>query len=178
MFPPGDSPGPSFTTLLQRLGHTMPLPDPNDTQGFRHGTTIVAIRYVEGVVMAGDRRATEGHSIAHRAMEKVFPADRRSYLKRKYGMTIGDYDRMLEAQGGGCAICGRRPRADISLHVDHDHETARIRGILCFPCNNTLGDFKDDPTRLYAAANYLARDPELDTLIRKRAHELVSTRAN
>jgi proteasome beta subunit len=44
----------------------------------RHGTTIVAIRYTDGVVMAGDRRATEGYSIAHRAIEKVFPADRHS----------------------------------------------------------------------------------------------------
>src|SRR3954471_5495732 len=43
-----------------------------------HGTTVVAIRYVDGVVMAGDRRATEGYSIAHRAIEKVFPADRHS----------------------------------------------------------------------------------------------------
>ncbi len=42
----------------------------------RHGTTMVALRYADGVVMAGDRRATEGHIIAHRAMEKVFPADR------------------------------------------------------------------------------------------------------
>lgn len=105
-------------------------------------------------------------------------SNRRSHLKRKYGMTIEDYDRMLAAQGGGCAICGRPPRDDISLHVDHDHETERIRGLLCFPCNNTLGDFNDDPVRLYAAANYLARDPEADALIRQRAHELVSTRAN
>jgi len=43
-----------------------------------HATTIVAIRYADGVVMAGDRRATEGYSIAHRAIEKVFPADRHS----------------------------------------------------------------------------------------------------
>src|SRR6478736_6035380 len=43
-----------------------------------HGTTIVALRYTEGVVMAGDRRATAGSSIAHRAMEKVYPADRHS----------------------------------------------------------------------------------------------------
>jgi proteasome beta subunit len=78
MFPPSDSPGPSFTDLLQRLGHTMPLPDPNEPGQFRHGTTIVAIRYADGVIMAGDRRATEGHTIAHRAMEKVFPADRHS----------------------------------------------------------------------------------------------------
>ncbi len=42
----------------------------------RHATTIVALRFANGVVMAGDRRATEGHAIAHRAMEKVFPADR------------------------------------------------------------------------------------------------------
>jgi len=44
----------------------------------RHGTTIVAIRYADGVIMAGDRRATAGSSIAHRSMEKVYPADRHS----------------------------------------------------------------------------------------------------
>ncbi|MGH9016497.1 MAG: proteasome subunit beta, partial [Acidimicrobiales bacterium] len=44
----------------------------------RHGTTVVALRFADGVVMAGDRRATEGHAIAHRAMEKVFSADRHS----------------------------------------------------------------------------------------------------
>lgn len=44
----------------------------------RHGTTVVALRFADGVVMAGDRRATEGHVIAHRAMEKVFPADHHS----------------------------------------------------------------------------------------------------
>jgi proteasome beta subunit len=60
------------------LGHTMPLPDANEPGDYRHGTTIAAIRYADGVLMAGDRRATEGHSIAHRAMEKVFPADRHS----------------------------------------------------------------------------------------------------
>ena len=46
--------------------------------GVTHGTTIVAIKYADGVIMAGDRRATEGYSIAHRAIEKVFPADRYS----------------------------------------------------------------------------------------------------
>jgi proteasome beta subunit len=46
--------------------------------GLRHGTTVTALRYADGIVMAGDRRATEGNFIAHRAMEKVFPADRHS----------------------------------------------------------------------------------------------------
>ena len=99
-------------------------------------------------------------------------ADRKSHLKRKYGMTIEDYDGMLEAQGGGCAICGRAPRPDISLHVDHDHETGRIRGLLCFPCNNTLGDFEDDPARLYAAADYLTREADVEALIRERVRVL------
>jgi hypothetical protein len=104
--------------------------------------------------------------------------ERAGHLKRKYGMTLEDYDRMLEAQGGGCAICGRPPREDISLHVDHDHVTGRVRGLLCFACNNTLGDFKDDPARLYAAAEYLTKDVDLDELIRRRALALVDSRLN
>ena len=84
-------------------------------------------------------------------------ASRKSHLKRKYGMTLEDYDRLLEQQGGGCAVCGRPPREDISLHVDHDHDTGHIRGILCFRCNNGIGDFGHDLALLEAAAAYLRR---------------------
>jgi proteasome beta subunit len=82
LFPPSEDPGPSFSALLRKLdGPQPPLPSASDSRdnGFgpiTHGTTIVALRYDEGVVMAGDRRATAGSSIAHRAMEKVHPADR------------------------------------------------------------------------------------------------------
>ena len=103
-------------------------------------------------------------------------ADRKSYLKRKYGITIEQYDAMLEAQGGGCFICGRPPRDDISLHVDHDHSTNKVRGILCFCCNNALADFKEDPQLLQKAVTYLAaHDPEVTAeveLIRERALSL------
>jgi proteasome beta subunit len=78
MFPVEDSPGPNFAGLLDKLGLTPTVPSSGDLENIRHGTTIVAMRYVDGVVMAGDRRATEGFSIAHRAIEKVFPADRHS----------------------------------------------------------------------------------------------------
>jgi proteasome beta subunit len=55
----------------------MPAISGNETaMTVRHSTTVVALRYADGIVMAGDRRATEGYSIAHRAMDKVFPADR------------------------------------------------------------------------------------------------------
>jgi proteasome beta subunit len=78
IFPVDESPGPNFVALLSKLGLEPPTPASGDLENVRHGTTIVAMRYVDGVVMAGDRRATEGFSIAHRAIEKVFPADRHS----------------------------------------------------------------------------------------------------
>jgi proteasome beta subunit len=95
IFPTGNDPGPSFVDLLrQRTGDAggsrrpsrptsseapSSLPGAGDLPtrpGVVHGTTIVALRFAGGVVVAGDRRATEGHSIAHRGIEKVFPADR------------------------------------------------------------------------------------------------------
>ncbi len=77
MFPPADDPGPSFTHLLRRL-HGDPPPFEVDRSLVVHATTIVAIRFADGVVMAGDRRATAGSAIAHRQMDKVYPADRHS----------------------------------------------------------------------------------------------------
>ena len=74
-FRPGDDPGPSFSNLLRRVGQP-PMPDPGIAVPVTHATTCVAMRYADGVVMAGDRRATAGNLISHRAMEKVFPADR------------------------------------------------------------------------------------------------------
>jgi proteasome beta subunit len=81
LFRPEDDPGPNFLNLLRKLGQD---PFPRVEVGDRpaventHATTIAAIRYADGVVMAGDRRATAGSSIAHRGMEKVQPADRHS----------------------------------------------------------------------------------------------------
>jgi hypothetical protein len=76
------------------------------------------------------------------------PVGRRSNkLKRKYGMTLGDYNNMLDNQGGGCAICGSDTnfyRPNFSLPVDHDHETDIVRGILCDRCNKVLGHIKDN----------------------------------
>lgn len=102
-------------------------------------------------------------------------ANRKSHLKRKYGLRIEEYDRMLAAQGGGCAICGNPGRDDISLHVDHDHETGVVRGLLCFTCNNALGDLGDSYERMHRAANYLDRDDELTELARTRALALATS---
>ena len=104
---------------------------------------------------------------------------REYHLGKKFGLTVERYDEMLAAQGGGCAICRRPPRDDISLHVDHDHETGRVRGLTCFRCNNALGDFNDDRQLLDAASAYLDRhDPEvaeLSALAKQRAQALSAT---
>ncbi|MFP5256771.1 MAG: proteasome subunit beta [Acidimicrobiia bacterium] len=77
-FSASDDPGPSFMELLNRV---KPAPAPVQASGHEplqitHGTTVLGVRYADGVVMAGDRRATAGNLIAHKTMEKVFPADR------------------------------------------------------------------------------------------------------
>jgi hypothetical protein len=98
--------------------------------------------------------------------------DRQSYLKRKYGITIADYDRMFEQQGGVCAICNEPRPEERTLHVDHDHKTGVIRGLLCFRCNNALGDLREEVELFQRAADYLDRDEELAGLVRGRVGAL------
>ena len=78
-------------------------------------------------------------------------------LKRWWGMSPCDYDEILKSQGGVCAICGNPPsKKDKNvLHVDHDHKTGEIRGLLCSFCNVGLGHFKDDVNLLAEAISYL-----------------------
>ena len=80
IFSASDDPGPSFAELLRRTGGAAPVPEiaSKDRLEITHGTTVVAVRYADGVVMAGDRRATSGNLISHRTMEKVYAADRHS----------------------------------------------------------------------------------------------------
>jgi hypothetical protein len=78
---------------------------------------------------------------------------------RAFGLTQEGYDRMLAAQGGGCAVCGGEQitKGKKWLSVDHCHETGVVRGLLCNNCNNALGHAKDDPARLRTMADYLER---------------------
>ncbi len=74
-------------------------------------------------------------------------------LRRKYGLTLSDYNDMLAKQHGRCAIC--RDPFHNKPGVDHDHVTGRVRGLLCTFCNTGIGLFRDDPTRLRSAIEYL-----------------------
>jgi len=78
-----------------------------------------------------------------------------------HSSTLGDYDRLFMEQEGRCGICGSTDpngrRGLTRFAFDHDHETNRARGLLCYLCNVGLGSFQDDPELLQAAISYLEK---------------------
>ncbi|MEV6579128.1 endonuclease VII domain-containing protein [Streptomyces sp. NPDC051582] len=77
--------------------------------------------------------------------------NRVGHLKRAYGITEAERDEMIAMQGGVCCICLTAP----AVHVDHCHETGRVRGVLCLNCNMGLGLLKENPDRIRRAIQYL-----------------------
>jgi hypothetical protein len=99
---------------------------------------------------------------AHRNKERVSMIGRKHRLMRLFGITESQFDSMLDSQNGVCAICKRPERArscnGVSirrLNVDHDHNTGRIRGLLCNACNTVLGKVGDSIEVLQSAISYL-----------------------
>jgi len=81
---------------------------------------------------------------------------RRSEFKRLYGITKDDFDEMLKGQEYKCKICGlRSSELKRTFHLDHCHDTLKIRGILCPSCNTGLGLFRDNIEVLKSAVKYL-----------------------
>ena len=110
------------------------------------------------------RRWGERHPERKRAANASWYARNRARsrwasLLRSYGITASEYEVYLHRQGGVCAICHGPPRGNsrngLSLVVDHDHRTGRIRGLLCSVCNRTLGVFQEDSTILRRCIEYL-----------------------
>lgn len=84
-----------------------------------------------------------------------------SHLRRRYGITLKQYEQLLVDQNGGCKLCGSkvgRQGTQMRLCVDHDHKTGRVRGLLCGGCNGALGQFGDDEAGLLRALSYLRGD--------------------
>jgi hypothetical protein len=82
-------------------------------------------------------------------------------MKRRYGITAVEYDKMFEEQNGVCAICEQpeksyqRDGAPSSLAIDHCHDTGKIRGLLCHHCNRGIGFLQDSAEIVLKAAVYL-----------------------
>lgn len=100
------------------------------------------------------RKVRSETQIAYRKTSEGKRALRKDILKRKYGITIEEYDDMMEKQNGLCAICFQKD-ADKRLAIDHCHTSNIVRGLLCAKCNVALGLFADDTHRLQRAIEYL-----------------------
>lgn len=89
--------------------------------------------------------------------QKDYLLRRRGWLRREYGLTLEQYDELLQKQGGRCAICKTTVPGGIgSWHVDHDHATGKIRGLLCFDCNICLGRIDKNKSVIQGIIDYYA----------------------
>ena len=94
------------------------------------------------------------------AMQRgYYKANPERYRERNYrdsyGITLEQYDEMLQGQGGGCASCHGQVPGGGRFHVDHNHVTGEVRGLLCHGCNTAAGLCQDNPAVLRGLANYL-----------------------
>jgi len=99
---------------------------------------------------------------------KVDPGARGRYLKKKYGITLDDYQKLIFKQNGVCAICqepgeprkgGHRAKDCTPLYIDHSHVDGSVRGLLCHKCNVAIGLLRDDPSRIDRASAYVRGMP-------------------
>lgn len=93
------------------------------------------------------------------------------WLKSNYGLTLEKFEEMIEDQDGCCLICGEAKK----LVVDHDHETGKVRGLLCSPCNTGIGHFKDDVDRMLSAIDYLTTNSQPDNPDRSNDYGYIET---
>ena len=82
-----------------------------------------------------------------------------THLKKAYGITINDYDKILESQGNVCAIC-KGGTSKRHFAVDHNHKNGNVRGLLCARCNGGLSKFMDRISNLRRAVRYMKLDGE------------------
>jgi len=99
---------------------------------------------------------------------------RQHHLKKKFSITIEQADALLSSQGGVCAICRKAitDKRGYGFHVDHNHATRKVRGILCFHCNSGLGLFKDNIEVLKSAVEYLKRHDVPDEVVAEQMRQI------
>ncbi|MYQ48144.1 recombination endonuclease VII [Streptomyces sp. SID4985] len=117
-----------------------------------------------------NRNATASDGLSTRCRSCRAARGRQDHLKRNYGLSESERDALIAAQGGVCCICLSAPPA----HVDHCHETGRVRGVLCFSCNAALGQFKDRPDAIRRAAEYVEGNAWKPTLVAPGVYRLPS----
>ncbi|TLQ46902.1 endonuclease VII domain-containing protein [Streptomyces marianii] len=116
------------------------------------------------------RHATASDGLSTRCKACRAIQGRQGHLKRQYGITEAERNDMVSLQMGVCVISLSAPAA----HVDHCHETGRVRGVLCFNCNSAIGKLGDDPDTVRRAAAYLEGTSWKPTLVAPGVYRLPS----
>ncbi|WP_338703524.1 endonuclease VII domain-containing protein [Streptomyces sp. Q6] len=116
------------------------------------------------------RNSTASGGLPTRCTTRRAIRGRQGHLKRHYDLTEADRDEMIASQVGVCVICRKAP----AVHVDHCHETGRVRGVLCFNCNSAIGKLGDDPGAVRRAADYLEGNAWKPTLVAPGVYRLPS----
>jgi hypothetical protein len=119
------------------------------------------------MVKQSNRKCRQKHLTARRESDKMYyrnhpTQERDKALRQKYNSSLEEYNLLYQRQEGRCAICGGPSGPRKNFDVDHNHQTNKVRGLLCITCNLGLGAFKDRPDLLQSASKYL------------EAHEAVS----
>lgn len=126
----------------------------------------------ENLIRSNKRKNDDNFRLRENARSKKWSLDnperskngiRNATLKLKYGIGIKEYQLLFKKQHGKCAICetiNSGGRENKSFHIDHNHITGQIRGLLCWSCNTSLGKFNDDPKLLMKASEYLLKNYE------------------
>src|SRR3990167_2167039 len=130
-----------------------------------------ATRKLLGLCIRCSRQALSGMSHCAHCLQKererpTRPQNKATYRNwyylRRYGLSLAEYERLFQAQGGKCAVCQTktarttRGRTDV-LHVDHNHGSGQIRGLLCLRCNRAVGLLRDSAAVAQQLVNYLKR---------------------
>jgi len=152
-------------TWSRRTGPVIELPHNDVIDAYLSGTPVSELADQYGVRPATIYRVVKGRARPPGPVPVKTEREKLSRrLQRTYGLTVEQYDQMLEQQGGVCGICGVPPNhirnhGKALLCVDHQHTTQRVRGLLCHTCNVGLGLFADTSEWLRRAAEYVHVDP-------------------
>lgn len=152
---------PPDTKKCGTCGEVKPTTDfyKKKSKGCPHGLRSACIPCTIATTSAYARANPELRKQVYARSAAKNPTYQREYwLRKKYGLSMEDWQAMLDSQNGVCAICSLEDKNG-NLHVDHCHATGVIRGLLCGPCNKALGLFRDRTDNLDNAITYLRRTP-------------------
>ena len=125
---------------------------------YKYYTELESIKNKERYIKTIERNSKQQlKKKEYRVKNKIKIKDKN--LKRAYGISIEEYNKLFGLQKGCCAICGKSQNDfDYFLNIDHDHITGRVRGLLCRDCNQALGHLHDNVELLNKAIEYLNKN--------------------